>query len=129
VVYEPAEDTWLLLDALLRDWEVVIAPIAPDVVLEIGPGSGVATAFLAQLFVAQGEARSRLVLPGVGVSPPTAATSPSPLFVAVDINPAACAVTAATAMAAGVGGVVEVVNADIRSCWRLPQVSRRSHVR
>jgi release factor glutamine methyltransferase len=123
-VYEPAEDTWLLLDALLADWDALLAPLAVDVVLEIGPGSGVVTTFLAQLYAARGEARGALRLPraGAALSPPSLPAVPPPLFVAVDINPAACRTTLATASVNGVGGRVEAVHGSILACLRTPSV-------
>ncbi|KIY53981.1 putative methylase [Fistulina hepatica ATCC 64428] len=47
-VYEPAEDTFLLLDALEKDADVLRAA-KPSVVLEVGSGSGCVTAFLSQI--------------------------------------------------------------------------------
>lgn len=47
-VYEPAEDTFLLMDALEKD-VVFITSIRPVVCLEVGCGSGAVSAFIASL--------------------------------------------------------------------------------
>jgi len=47
-IYEPAEDTFLLMDALEKDADV-IKKLKPLICMEIGPGSGVLITFLAQL--------------------------------------------------------------------------------
>uniref|UniRef100_A0A5S6PHX0 Methyltransferase HEMK2 n=1 Tax=Brugia malayi TaxID=6279 RepID=A0A5S6PHX0_BRUMA len=49
-VYEPAEDTFLLLDALEKDREVwALEQLEPNVVVEIGSGSGIISVFCQQL--------------------------------------------------------------------------------
>ena len=72
LVYEPSEDTFLLLDALFADRAALRTS---RVIVEIGPGSGVVSTYLAKL-------TSNKVL-------------------AVDINEAACALTQRTAAANG----------------------------
>ena len=71
-VYEPSEDTFLLLDALFADRAALRAS---KTIVEIGPGSGVVATYLAKLTQNN--------------------------VVAVDINEAACALTMRTADANG----------------------------
>ncbi|XP_041638261.1 methyltransferase N6AMT1 [Cheilinus undulatus] len=71
-VYEPAEDSFLLIDALEKDAER-LQLISPCVCLEVGSGSGVVSAFLASVI------------------------GPSALYLCTDVNPAAAECTAKTA--------------------------------
>ncbi|CAI2180819.1 11214_t:CDS:2 [Funneliformis geosporum] len=48
-VYEPAEDTFLLLDALEKDAEFLRNEIAPCISLEIGSGTGCVSTFLGKI--------------------------------------------------------------------------------
>ncbi|KAI9218383.1 methylase [Blastocladiella britannica] len=71
-VYEPAEDTFLFLDALEDEMDTVLRPLNPAIALEIGSGSGCVSSFLA-----------------MHLKTPT-------LYITTDINPRACDATART---------------------------------
>ncbi|NXB81749.1 HEMK2 methyltransferase, partial [Donacobius atricapilla] len=73
-VYEPAEDTFLLLDALERD-AGRLREARVEICLEIGSGSGVVSAFLAASIL-----------------------GPSALYICTDINPMAAYCTQETAL-------------------------------
>ncbi|PFH50761.1 hypothetical protein AMATHDRAFT_144219 [Amanita thiersii Skay4041] len=70
-VYEPAEDTFLLLDALEADADD-LKDLNPKICLEVGSGSGCVTAFLGQIL------------------------GPAVLYLCTDINAHACRCTRAT---------------------------------
>nr|XP_020645284.1 hemK methyltransferase family member 2 [Pogona vitticeps] len=72
-VYEPAEDTFLLLDGLEGDAEVLRSACI-DICLEVGCGSGVVSTFLASIF------------------------GPTALYLCTDINPVASLCTVETAI-------------------------------
>ncbi|XP_050427355.1 methyltransferase N6AMT1-like isoform X1 [Adelges cooleyi] len=93
-VYEPSEDTFLLLDALEKDLDALNKTIVQDgggggggLILELGSGSGVLTAAMKKAL-------------GSNVH-----------CVAVDINPAACLTTLETCSLNNVD--VDAVNADL----------------
>ena len=87
-VYEPSEDTFLLLDGLFAE-RAALRDLAPRTVAEIGPGSGVVSAYVSRLLAAQ-----------------------RPWQVCVDLNPKACDLTARTAKANGAARV-DVVRGDL----------------
>eukprot|EP00080_Pristionchus_pacificus_P022207 PDM82227.1 methyltransferase [Pristionchus pacificus] len=95
-VYDPAEDSFLLMDAIEKDLEV-IKSLHPRIALEIGVGSGVISAFLAKS------------LP-----------SSSLLSLGTDVNEDACEAARTTAEMNGVR--VEVVRCDIVSAL-LPRLA------
>eukprot|EP01137_Pigoraptor_chileana_P019520 Opistho-2@80665 len=84
VVYEPAEDTFLFLDALEKDAEQLTA-MKPAICVEIGSGAGAVLTFLAKI---------------IG---PTAA-----LYLATDINPHATKATVGTGKQNGVS--IDAIN-------------------
>ncbi|KAK2462015.1 hypothetical protein APHAL10511_006478 [Amanita phalloides] len=86
VIYEPAEDTFLLLDALESDADELRA-LRPTTCLEIGSGSGCVSAFLGQIL------------------------GPSVLYLSTDVNPHACRCTRATGRSNNV--MIECINGSL----------------
>ncbi|KAI8826657.1 S-adenosyl-L-methionine-dependent methyltransferase [Fimicolochytrium jonesii] len=87
-VYEPAEDTFLFLDALQKDVEFIRA-LRPSICLEIGSGSGCVTTFLGTLLGEQSKA----------------------LYLTTDINPHAISATVATGLRNGV--TIDALQSDL----------------
>ncbi|GMT16189.1 hypothetical protein PFISCL1PPCAC_7486 [Pristionchus fissidentatus] len=94
-VYDPAEDSFLLMDAIEKDLEVLKA-LRPQIALEIGVGSGVISTFLAKSL-------SSLSLFSLGT----------------DVNADACEAAMNTAKLNGVR--VEIVRCDLVSAF-LPRL-------
>eukprot|EP00039_Didymoeca_costata_P033161 m.40969 g.40969 ORF g.40969 m.40969 type:complete len:224 (+) comp9726_c0_seq2:135-806(+) len=88
-VYEPAEDTFLLLDSFEKDFDT-LKSLEPNLCLEVGAGSGIVITFLAQLLA--------------NVTPT------EKIFMATDINPIAVEATKKTSEENGVS--IEVYNCD-----------------
>lgn len=97
-VYEPSEDTFLLLDALYGD-RARLRAARPSLVVEIGPGSGAVSVYVARLLAGKGSSRWR-----------------GARSVAIDSNPRACALAARTAAANGVA--LDVIVGDLDAALR-----------
>jgi len=95
-VYEPAEDTFLLLD-VIHSQTAALVSMEPRLVVEVGPGAGAVSAFLA------------------------ASLGESTAVLAIDINPDAVRATLATARDNGVEGRVAAVEGNLLSS--LPTLS------
>ena len=95
-VYEPSDDTWLLCDALLADFDDLAAR-RPSLALEVGPGSGAVCNFLALTFRRRG-----LVCPAI---------------LACDINPEACDATLRTSAANDVASI-DAITCDLLGAMR-----------
>lgn len=90
-VYEPSEDTFLLLDALsLPEEEEFLAELRPLLCVEVGAGSGCVLTFLAQILSSKGLSCHAL---------------------AVDLNPVAASVARTTALHNGVSA--DALHADL----------------
>ncbi|XP_026193755.1 uncharacterized protein LOC34619517 [Cyclospora cayetanensis] len=129
-VYEPSEDSFLLMDALQQQAHLLKA-LQPSTVLEIGCGSGCVTAFLATLF-------HRLYsdgLPNACEGPPGAPqggplkglecqqqtavrTCPLPVFFAVDRQLAALDATRMTLQRNAPYAQAEILGADLFNAFR-----------
>jgi len=103
-VYEPAEDTYLMCDALLQDRPFILAQ-PPRLVLEIGSGSGCNITYLTSLI----NAASDVDADGEG---DTSEPLPGCVSIATDINPYAVSCTERTAAANNCSNI-QVVQTDL----------------
>jgi release factor glutamine methyltransferase len=119
-VYEPAEDSWLLSDAVCGDAASWMGPPHAALILELGSGSGaVCTSVLLHLQGLGAEAKgAQSASGGGGGGGGSAPTPPSALCLACDLSPHACRVTASTGAANGVGSRLEVVQCDLLDALR-----------
>ncbi|KAK3088730.1 hypothetical protein FSP39_023073 [Pinctada imbricata] len=90
-VYEPAEDSFLFLDALQSDYEE-LNKSKPNICLEVGCGSGVCITFLAKMLGQQ-----------------------AAVYWCTDINPHAVCLAKKTAQQNGI--VLEAVQTDLMQCF------------
>ncbi|KAJ8410475.1 hypothetical protein AAFF_G00193790 [Aldrovandia affinis] len=99
-VYEPAEDSFLLMDALEQDADR-LQQTKPSICLEVGSGSGVVSAFLAKI------------------------VGPEAVFLCTDVNPAAAQCTLETARCNNLG--LQPVITDLVDCL-LPRLCGKVEV-
>lgn len=120
-VYEPAEDSWLLSDAICGDYPAWGG--CGGVILELGSGSGaVCTSVLLYLRGLRGGSHGSMGGGDGAILARTQPPQPAALTIACDLSPHACRVTAATGEANGVSSHLDVVQCDLLS----PLVSRMS---
>ena len=93
-VYEPAEDSFILLDALENELKQ-IQQFKPTFAVEIGPGSGIISAALANLTLAEKQSQKLCMV------------------FSCDINISACKATQHTAYMNGVSSNVEIICSDV----------------
>ncbi|KCV69339.1 hypothetical protein H696_03771 [Fonticula alba] len=106
--YEPAEDSFLLLDALEAD-AGTIKQLHPAVAAEIGPGSGVVTSFLAALLAAIHQREGPTSGPTAAVCLPDTHCA----LLCFDINPFAVEATKLTALKNNNHALQDVVLGDL----------------
>ncbi|EEH54468.1 uncharacterized protein MICPUCDRAFT_20643 [Micromonas pusilla CCMP1545] len=119
-VYEPAEDSFLLVDALAAEWDTTFRTRPPRVAVEVGCGTGYVIASAALLASASGIVPGDAV-PGDGgdgeidrVQNAAAAAAAAFAYYATDINPDALATTRATLRNHGIADErVELTRGDL----------------
>ncbi|KAI6232819.1 Methylase [Aphelenchoides fujianensis] len=99
-VYPPSEDTFLLLDALEAEAHFIAEHVRPSIVVEIGSGSGVVSAFVAGL-------------PALQAAPPA--------VFCTDLNANALRCTRRTAELNGRSERIETIRCDLLAALRLSQ--------
>lgn len=90
-VYEPAEDSFLLLDALEQEESFLKSAFKQPISLEIGSGSGIVTTFLSKIL-------------------------PNALYLASDINSNCCDSTLKTSERNGGAKYLDTVNCSLADC-------------
>ena len=98
-VYEPAEDSYILLDALETEIEE-IRRLKPTVALEVGPGSGIISAALANLTLNHNSNKKLCFV------------------FSCDVNIAACNATKRTAVQNNAPGNLEVIRCNLMDSIR-----------
>jgi len=98
-VYEPAEDSYILLDALETEIEE-IRRLKPTVALEVGPGSGIISAALANLTLNHNSNKKLCFV------------------FSCDVNFAACNATKRTAVQNNIPGNLEVIRCNLMDSIR-----------
>lgn len=93
-VYEPAEDSFLLLDSLEQEMEYLQKRYKNPVVVEIGCGSGVVTTFIHKNII------------------------PNGLFLTTDVNPHACRSSKATSLKNGGTTFLDSLQSDLTTSIR-----------
>ena len=116
-VYEPAEDSFLLVDALAAEWRSTLRLRPPRVVVEVGCGTGYVIVSAALLAREHESSREEPNDDDAAAEATTSAasTQPSCRFYATDVNRDALEATRATAAAHGVAHLLETCECDLLS--------------